>query len=41
MEVSETVDGSAASWVVKASSVDVNWEAVSMIFDGYTAIVNW
>ena len=40
MGESETVDGSAASSVVEASSADVNGEAVPMIFDGSSAIVN-
>ena len=40
MGVSEIVDGSAASSVVEASSVDVNGEAMSVIFDGSIAIVN-
>ena len=38
--VSEIVDGSAASSVVETSSVDVNTEAVYVIFDGSNAIVN-
>ena len=40
MGVSEIVDGSAALSDDEASSVDVNGEAMSVIFDGSTTIVN-
>ena len=40
MGESETVDGSAASSVIETSSANVNREAVPVIFDGSSAIVN-